>query len=75
MDKIKFYCLVMSEKYIEKHFDNIKKFAGVIEDRGDDEDCTIEAVMHDNARMLEQCIRHGTEYILIDEDYQIDIEL
>ncbi|MCH5170827.1 MAG: adenylate kinase [Oscillospiraceae bacterium] len=75
LDKIKFFCLVMSKKYIEKHFYNIKKFACVIEDRGDDEDCTIEAVMRDNTQMLEQCIRHGAEYILIDEDYQIDIEL
>lgn len=75
LDKIKFCCLVMSKKYIEKHFYNIKKFACVIEDRGDDGDCTLEAVMRDNAQILEQCIRHGTEYILIDEDYQIDIEL
>ena len=33
--------LVMSDKYIEDHFDNIKKFACVIEDRLDDEGLTI----------------------------------
>lgn len=75
LDEIKFYCLVMSEKYIKNHFDNIKRFASVIEDRGDDEDCTIETVSKDNAQMLEQCIKHGLRYIFIDEEYKVDIEL
>ena len=75
LDKIKFYCLVMSKKYIEKHFDNIKKFASLIENRGDDADCTLETVMRDNAQMLKQCVHYGADYIFIDEDYQIDIEI
>lgn len=75
LDEIRFYCLVMSDKYIENHFDDIRKFASVIEDRGNDEDCTLETVRRDNARMLEQCIRYGAEYIFIDDEYQVDIEL
>ena len=74
LDKIRFYCLVMSDKYIKTHFDDIMKFASVIEDRGDDEDFTIEMMCRDNARMLEQCDRHGADYILIDEGYSPDIE-
>ncbi len=75
LDEIRFYCLIMSDSYIVNHFDNIKKFASVIENRGDDEDCTLETVRRDNARMLEQCQKYGTEYILIEKEYQIDIEL
>lgn len=75
LDKIRFYCLVMSDKYIVDHFDDIRKFASVIEDRGDDEDCTQEMIRRDNAQMLEQCGRYGAEYIFIDEEYQVDIEL
>ena len=75
LDNIKFYCLVMSSKYIENHFEDIKKFASIIENRGDDEDCTIEMVRRENTVMLEKCIRHGVEYISIDEAYQFDIEL
>ena len=71
--EIRFVCLVMSEKYIQNHFDDIKKFANVIEERMDDTDCTLEAVRKDNARMLEQCIRHGVEYILIDDKYPVDM--
>ena len=33
LKEIKYYCLVMSEKYIANHFESIKKFASVIEER------------------------------------------
>lgn len=73
--QIRFYCLVMSEKYIENRFDDIRKFASVIENRMDDEGCTLEMVRRDNAKMLQKCIKHGVKYIYIDEEYQVDIEL
>lgn len=75
LDEIRFYCLVMSGKYIENHFDDIRKFASVIESRGEDEECTLEVVCRENAEMLEKCIKYGIEYIYIDEVYQFDIEL
>ena len=73
LEEIRFCCLVMSRNYIENHFDDIKRFASVIEDRGDDEECTFERVCRDNETMLKECIRHGIEYIYIDETYQFDI--
>ena len=73
--EISFYCLVMSEKYIEEHFDDISKFASVIEDRGDDEGWTIEMARRENSQMLELCMRYGVEYIFIEEGYRVDIEL
>ena len=75
LDKIKYHCLVMSNKYITNHFSDIKKYASVVENRMDDEYCTIETVLRDNAEILEQCHKHKTNYILIDEEYKIDIEL
>ena len=75
LNEIRFYCLIMSDKYIEEHFDNILKFANAIEDRGDDEGWTIETARRENAQMLDQCIRYGTEYIFIDEEYQVDIKM
>lgn len=72
VSEIKFYPLVMSKKYIENHFDNIKKYANVIEHRGDDEDCTLDSVIRDNEEILNQCIQHGAKYIFIDEEYHID---
>ena len=73
-EKIRFICLVMSEKYIRNHFDDIKAFANVIESRLDDSDCTIEGVIKDNAQMLKAAERHKVNYVLIDENYDFDID-
>ena len=70
---IQYRCLIMSERYIRKHFDDIKRFANVIENRMDDEDCTMESVLAGNAEMLRLAKAHGVEYTLIDEAYKIDI--
>lgn len=75
LSQIKYYCLVMTKEYIENHFDDIRKFAGTIENRGDDADCTKDALMRDNAYNLEMCRKYGCDYILIDNDYEEDIDL
>lgn len=75
LGSIKYYCLVMSEKYIRNHFEDIKKYANVVENRLDDEWCVIEAVSRDNAEVRRQCQAYNVPYILIDEEYQINIEL
>ncbi len=75
LDNIRYYCLVLSESYIKKHFDDIKKYASVIENRLDDEGCTVESVLEDNARYLELAQKHKVNDILIDDKYEIDIDL
>lgn len=75
LDSIRYYCLVMSEDYIRNHFSDIKRYASVIENRLDDEYCTLESVLEDNAHVLEIAQRNGVNYILIDHEYKIDIEL
>ena len=71
LEHIRFYCLIMSEKYIREHFGEIKAFASVIEDRLDDEYCTMESVLEDNASFLADAKKHGAEYVLIDNKYEI----
>lgn len=75
LDNIKYYCLVMSDKYIKNHFGDIKKYASVVEERLDDGDCILESVLRDNAKVLEQCKKHKVGYILIDDEYKVEIEL
>lgn len=74
LKNIKYYCLVMSDNYIMNHFDDIKKYASIVENRMDDESCTIETVLRDNARVWEQCQIYKVNYLLIDDEYQVDIE-
>ena len=72
IENIKYYCLVMSEKYIENHFDDIVRYANVIENRVDD-DITRESVLSDNAEVLRLAREQGLNYVLIDDKYDIDI--
>ena len=73
LEHIKYYCLVMSEEYIRNNFADIKEYANVIESRIDDEGCTMESVLKDNASMLELAKRYNQNFILIDGKYEIDI--
>ena len=75
LEEIKYYCLVMSEGYIRSHFDDIKGYASTIEHRMDDEWYTMESALEDNAEMLALAQKHHVNYILIDEEYEISIDL
>ena len=72
LDNIKYICLVMSEKYIKNHFADIKQHANIIENRLHD-DCTMESVLKDNAQFLESAQKHNVNYVLIDDEYKIEI--
>lgn len=74
LENIRFFCLVMSENYIRVHFNDIKRYAGVIEKRMND-DCTLESVIEDNAHTLALAQRNKIDCILIEHDYNIDIDL
>ena len=75
LDNIRYYCLIMSENYIRNHFNDIKKYANIIENRLDDEWCTLENILTDNAQVLKLAQKHKVNYILIDDEYKVDINL
>ena len=72
LDNIKFYCLIMSEHYIITHFDDIKKYANVIENRLED-DYDLETALADNTKNLALAKKYNANYVLIDGKYKIDI--
>lgn len=75
LEHIRYYCLVMTQNYIKNHFTDIKKYANVAENRLDDEWCTLESVLEDNAEILVLAKKYKVKYILIDDKYEINIEL
>ena len=75
LKNIKYYCLVMSEDYINNHFTDIKNYANVIENRVDDEGCTLDSVLEDNAEFLKLAQLHKVDYLLVDDKYEINIDL
>ena len=75
LENIKYFCLVMSEKYIKNHFADIKNYANAIENRVDDEWRTMQSILADNAEVLCLAQKHNANYILIDNQYEINIDL
>lgn len=69
---IKYCCLVMSEEYIKNHFEDIKKFADVIEHRLDDSDLNIENVINENRYYFENCRRCNLTYYVIYQCFDSD---
>ncbi len=73
LDHIQYHCLIMSKNYIQHHFTQIKQYASIIENRLDDTDCTMDCVLRDNTQALALAQKYGVDYILIDNDYEINI--
>ena len=75
LHNIRYYCLIMSEEYIRRHFVDIKKYANAVENRLNDEGCTMESVLADNAEMLDLAQKYNVNYILIEDKYEINIDI
>lgn len=71
LKEIKFCCLIMSRKYIENHFLDIKKYANIIEKRIDDS-YTIDELVYDNLDYLNMCKKYNYNYIYINDFYNVD---
>lgn len=73
--QIHYRCLVMTRRYIDRHFDRIERFANVIEQRLDDTDCTKERLFRENAYNAQMCRRYNCPCIWIDEEYRVEFAL
>lgn len=72
LEKIKFYCLIMTENYIKNHFEDIIKYANVIENRICD-DYDLEEFLKDNKENFALCQKYNLNYLLIDGEYNIEV--
>ena len=72
LEKIKLYCLVMTEKYIKEHFEDIKKYGNVIENRLSN-DVDMDEMREDNENRIKQFA--SDECVIIDGDYNKSVEI
>ncbi len=75
LEHIRYYCLIMTKKYIETHFEDIQHYGNVIENRLDDSSLCEDLLVKENLCNLDMCKKYGCNYILIDGEYQVDVEL
>lgn len=73
LENIKFYCIIMSEEYIKKNFNDILEYANIIENRIDDQ-IDIEELIKENKGLLDKAQKNNIKYILIDDRYEINVE-
>lgn len=70
---IKSLWIILSEDYIKNNFKMIEDHSSIIEQRLYPE-ISINSLIKDNKEILENCIKHDLNYILIDSDYKQKIE-
>lgn len=62
---IRYFCLIMTEEYIENNFADILKFENVVERRKFAGDVSKRELVSDNRRNLQICKKFNLDYILI----------
>lgn len=75
LKEIEYICLIMTEKYIKNNLQNISKYENIIENRKEKEIINFEKLIKENKYNLEMCNKYNNKYILIDNDYSVDISL
>lgn len=71
---IRYVCLVMTEEYIRSHFSEILAHESDVEAR-EEGSCTLEGLLMDNAETRRQCEEHRCTMLLIDREYDVDLEI
>ena len=64
--------LVMTEAYIQTHFEDIRRHSCAIEQRLDDSGLNEEELIRENRKNLESC--RAEDCLLLDREYRIDLD-
>lgn len=75
LKQIKYTCLIMTEEYINRNYDNIKMYENSIEVRKNKADIDINELIKENNYNLEMCKKYANNYILIDNKYEVNLDL
>ena len=75
LEQIKYTCLIMTEKYIDNNHKDIKLYESAIEDRKYQDTIDIEELKKENRYNLDMCRKFENDYILIDNEYNVDLTL
>ena len=74
LQEIRFFCLAMTDAYIDTHFDAVLLHASDVEARLDDSDCTPDRLKADNRRILEGFLKAGEQVTRIETDWEAAVQ-
>ena len=75
LQQIKYICLIMTERYIDRNCKDIQLYENIIENRKCKGNIDIEKLKQENRNNLKMCKKYANDYILIDDEYKVDIVL
>lgn len=70
LSSIRYVCLVMTDHYIDIHFDVIRNKASVIEHRKGIDSCSLQSLKTDNRTYQKGCEANGEKFVCIDDNYE-----
>ena len=73
--QIKYRCLIMSEAYLQRHFQDVLAYADSIEKRLVHTSVNQQELMEENKKNFAMCQKYGLDYILIEDGYRLDSAL
>ena len=71
LEEIESCFLIMTRRYLTEHFDDVRRYASIIEERMND-DLDPGKLIRDNERNLDACRKRNQPIVLIDGSYEID---
>lgn len=69
LPSIRYVCLVMTDRYIDAHLDEIRSMESVVESRQVACSLSVRGLKRDNQAFREGCEANGGNVVLIDDDY------
>ena len=75
LKEIQYVCLIMTEEYIKKNYQDIIKYENIIEQRKQQESIDIDNLIEENKYNLKMCEKYKNKYILIKDKYEIDFDI
>ncbi len=75
LKEIQYVCLIMTEEYIRNNYQDIINYENIIEQRKQQEGIDINNLIEENQYNLKMCERYENKYILIKDEYEIDLDV
>ena len=73
--EIQYICLIMTEEYIKNNYQDIINYENIIEQRKQQESIDIENLIEENKYNLNMCEKYKNRYILINDKYDIKLDI
>lgn len=73
--EIQYVCIIMTEAYIKNNYQDIIKYENIIEQRKQQESIDINNLIEENKYNFKMCEKYENRYVLINDRYDIKLDI